>query len=867
MGRETEAEAYFRKALHAYELLDESHGQPETLDIIYSLANTLAAQHRLHEARVLYQEVLEKSEPDSLAALKVRHSLATLDSKLGDYDKAVVELGVVIAHYDKSGSIKDLQRLCSALGDLGMVYQEKGDFRAAEAAFKRALSLRRTVSKGRPSVGAAVSNLASLYSAIGDNEQALPLFREALEIHRSLLGEEHPLTATSLTNLASVLEKTGQRAEARRLLEQVLELRRKTNGDNSVEVGEALSNLGVLDLSSGDYTRALPLLKNSVEILKDGEGSDYATALGNLGSAYDGLGRYKEAEAAFKSVLSLGDPDSKYVAHNNLALLYIDAKKPEQALSQARAAGESHFDRLKEIFSFTSERQRLSFMREKNPYGLYASLGSADDLFLTALRFKGAVLDSMVEDQRLARASQDPEVGALLLELAEGKSEMLRLEHLAADDPARKGLAVLRSRHEQAETEVARRVAGIRGGRDLFAVTPAQVQAALPARTVLVEFLHHGFYLGQGKSEKRYSALVVTGDGVRLVGLGSAQEIDALVGQYRETIQGRRSATRAGRVLAKTTEVSSPAALSTSYDKLWAPVAAALPEGTESLILSPDGELNFVSFATLLGPDGRFVGESLNLSYVSSGRDLVLTSSAPASGSALVGAPEFGVPAHPDQADRIVLSPLPGTQEECSALRDVLAQRGEKPAIRLGKEATEPQLVGLPGGQVLHIATHGLFLSPKLGLENPMARSGLALTGAQTTLDAWAEGKTPDPASDGFLSASEVGVMDLRGTRLVVLSACDTGLGTAEDGEGVLGLRRGFVQSGAANLVFTLWPIDDQETARFMVDFYQALGKESPRVALSATQRAWLTRMREAEGSLTAARLAGPFVLSSRGGL
>lgn len=102
-----------------------------------------------------------------------------------------------------------------------------------------------------------------------------------------------------------------------------------------------------------------------------------------------------------------------------------------------------------------------------------------------------------------------------------------------------------------------------------------------------------------------------------------------------------------------------------------------------------------------------------------------------------------------------------------------------------------------------------------------MLRGCVALAGAQSTLDAWEQGNAPLPSNDGILSARELSRLDLRGTWLVVLSACDTGLGELRNGEGVLGLRRGFVQAGAQNLLMTLWPISDKWSVEIMKSFYE----------------------------------------------
>jgi CHAT domain-containing protein len=156
--------------------------------------------------------------------------------------------------------------------------------------------------------------------------------------------------------------------------------------------------------------------------------------------------------------------------------------------------------------------------------------------------------------------------------------------------------------------------------------------------------------------------------------------------------------------------------------------------------------------------------------------------------------------------------------------------------------------------------THSRFF------QNPMHRSGLALASAQSTLEAWKRGEAPAVDNDGILTAEDVAALDLKGTWLVTLSACDTGSGEAKAGEGVLGLRRGFLQAGALHLLMTLWPISDETTVQIMTDFYDAARKtDNPPQALAQVQRAWLVKIRKERGLPQAVRLAGPFVMSSQG--
>jgi CHAT domain-containing protein len=228
----------------------------------------------------------------------------------------------------------------------------------------------------------------------------------------------------------------------------------------------------------------------------------------------------------------------------------------------------------------------------------------------------------------------------------------------------------------------------------------------------------------------------------------------------------------------------------------------------------------------------------------------------------------------------LYLGPLLGTEAEASALEK---RGGKSVKVFLGPKATEAELRQVNSPRVLHLATHGFFLPeielgelvdplqpdreiPKGKLVNPMHRSGLALAGAQTTLEAWARGEVPPTEDDGIVTAEEVGGLKLDGTSLVVLSACDTGSGEARAGEGVMGLRRGFIQAGAQNLLMTLWPINDRATVKIMLDFYEAVDKShNEPQALAEVQRYWLVRLRKEHGLRAAVKLAGPFIMSSQG--
>ena len=315
-----------------------------------------------------------------------------------------------------------------------------------------------------------------------------------------------------------------------------------------------------------------------------------------------------------------------------------------------------------------------------------------------------------------------------------------------------------------------------------------------------------------------------------------------------------------------------------------------MPE-SEILLLSPDGELNKAPFAALIGNDGRYLIESHTISYVASGRDIlrdILDATTPATPNVdlfLVANPtyDFFDPLTAAVASgntfrkadlSLEFNPLPGTGREAKLIPPLI---GGIQTVLQDAEATELEIKSINPPNILHLATHGFFLEdntlplPSLfarsepvgdrtrgiggvkstltispatelppGVElDPMVRSGLALAGANHP------GSAPG-GNDGILTALEVSGMDLHGTELVVLSACETAIGQVNNGEGVFGLRRAFTLAGAQNLVMSLWLVDDDFTVLQMQEFYEAFGQDgSAAHSLQEAQLATIMLLRD----------------------
>ena len=538
----------------------------------------------------------------------------------------------------------------------------------------------------------------------------------------------------------------------------------------------------------------------------------------------------------------------------------------------------------------------MAYLDIFHPYSLFPFLkGTETDLAAAVLRYKGVVLDSIVEDRLLAEASQGSEDQKLVEQLNLDKRQLGQLllqpaQKLSAETNQR--IEALEGEVEKIESQLAQHVAGLGQARHALGVSLEQVQPTIPNDGALIEYLRYGHYLGKGKWEQRYGAIVLFSKGAPLwIPLGKANEIEHLVRRYGTLVRGSPQ------------EEELSANLQALYEALWAPIGQALPSQTKRIIISPDGELNFISFATLLTKDKQFLAQTYDVQYVASGRDL-LRELKPSTAKEVVlfANPDFDLAstamlAKADNGSGSIrgsekrdvedwsFESLTGTQKESDELIKKFIGWGWTPTDFTAKEATKEALLKIHSPYILHLATHGFFakedptatqpdallndrqsVTKSKFFKNPMHRSGLALAGAQTTIEAWKREEVPPVENDGILTAEDVSTLDLQGTWLVTLSACDTGSGEARAGEGVMGLRRGFIQAGAQNLLMTLWPISDEVTVQIMSDFYDAAHNSgNAPEALAEVQRKWLLKLRTEKGLAQAVNLAGPFIMSSQG--
>ena len=847
-----------------------------SLDNLASLYRAQAAYRKAEPLRVralrIREQILGPMHPDVAQSL---NNLAMLYSDQAAYGTAEPLLKRALDINEKALGPAHPE-VATNLDNLAGLYKDQGAYEKAERLRVRALEIReKMLGAAHPDVAISLSNLAAVYQDQGAYDKAEPLYARALEILEKARGANHPDVAKGLNNLAGVYKDQGAYDKAEPLYARALDIEEKALGAAHPLVAASLNNLASLYQSQGAMAEAEPLLVRALDIEDKALGPAHpmvAKILDNLASSYRAQGAYAKAEPVLLRALNI-DEKALGVTHpsvalilNNLASLYLAQGAYAKAEPLVARAADIQEDQLRRELAPLSTFRKHALMQllQTDTDGVVsmqadAMPDSSEALELaltTVLRRKGRVLDSLADNHVRLLTHLEPTLRNKYQQFTDANTRLSMLL-LAPFDPRKAanraiGISDLRAHIDDLEGTLNAASAEFRAASEV--VTPAKIQAALPPGTALVEFVsyrHVDPRKPRSGLEPRYVAYLLPWRGPpQWVSLGDAASIDAGIAAVLAAMRSDTSAD-AARI-----------ALRHLDTLVLAPIRGRLTDITQ-VILSPDGNLNLVPFEALIDAQGRYAMENWLVSYVGSGRDLLQMAArrAPRSPATIVAAPDYGPPRSPTCEGRDSFCPLAGAVAEAAELRAYL------PGARMvtGKQATKSFLAATVGPAVLHIATHGFFMRdgapaspaataltsfatrglyvegagfssfavPKPGFDdsmNALDRAGLALARANTH-------------PDGIVTARELAGYDWWGTQLVVLSACETGVGAVASGEGVYGMRRALVLAGAEAHVVSLWNVDDASTQQLMRDFYNELARGTGRA--EALRRAKLRLLRQ----------------------
>jgi len=837
---------------------------PDFASNFYQMGLLYRAQGRYDEAERLCKRALAITErqlgpehPEVAAALI---NLMGVYRDQGKYDEVEPLFKRAIAIYEKALG-DEHPDVAESLIDLADLYHLQGRYAEAEPLFRRALKIyEKVLGLEHPMVAYCLNSLASLNQAQGKFDEAESLFKRAIAITEKASGSEYR-NVNLLNNLAVLYLVERRFGEAEPLLKRSLAILEKTFGPENPKTATTLRNLATLYVNQGRIGEAEPLFKRALAIWEKAFGlehPDVALSLNNMAMLYFAQGKYAEVEALLKRATTimektLGLEHSNYaLGLNNLSVLSLakgDIAAAIEYLSRSTNARERDFNRNQAGQSESNKLRYLSLSAGELHQAISLHTQSAPDnlqarrLALTVLlRRKSISLDVMANSFGNLRRHMDSQARVLLDNFTEASA---RLATLILTGPGKLSVSQYRGEVDRLEKLVDDLQGEISARSEQFrsqfqSVTIQSVQSALPPGTVLIEF---GYYYPFDSNANRvggprYVAYVLKNQGEpEWVDLGNAETLDAAVDALRRAL--RNPARDDVKQLARVVD-----------ERLMQPVRKLLGQ-TQRLFISPDGVLNLMPFEALVDEQSQYLVERFAITYLTSGRDLLRlpTHAENQQTPVIIANPDFdddGSLSGKQTAqafEKLVDSqrnaalagayfkPLPATAQEAKAIEAILS--GAKVLTR--SQATEFAVKQVQSPNILHIATHGFFLAdqkseisdirdlvqlsatpspPIKTSENPLYRSGLALAGAN---------KRKSGNEDGILTALEALGLDLWGTKLVVLSACNTGVGEVKNSEGVYGLRRALTLAGAETQLISLWAVSDAATRDLMVDYYKGL--------------------------------------------
>ncbi len=816
MSQYNKAEFYYTEAKQIREkVLGKSHpdyaASCTNLGILYMNTGQYTKAEKIYlEAKQLLENTSGKEHPNYAATCL---NLANLYNKTGQYQKAEPLYFEVKDIREKAAGNEhpDYAMVCH---NLGILYWNMGQYEKAEALYLEAKEIYKKIPvKGKANYAQTCNNLASLYEDMRKYEMAESLYLESRQILEGVWGKEHAEYGASCNNLANLYVKMKLYEKAKPLYLEALQIREKVLGKQNSDFAQSCNGLGSLYAYTGEYEKAISLLLEAKEIREK-----------TLGKAH---------------------PD--YIETCiNLANLYFKLKEAEKANELYSEAYQSQSIALKKIFQFTSEAEQQSYLKKianfQNYFLSFTSVypnSDANFMYDVSLSNRNTILSSSKQLRKVVYNLSDT--------ISKNKyNNWINLREQLAfwySKPVAEQPDYIKDLEEQSNTlekELTRISSAFQQEQQQGDVTWKTIQQNLKLDEAAIEFAKFHFYNGSRWTDSTYYiALLLTKQAEpKLIPLFENNQFT----NYK-TVTAFYTRTKG---------------INIAYNLIWKPIEKHL-SGITKIYFAPAGLLYHISLQALPVNNTETLSDKYQLIQLNTTASIANQSENFINASDkiyLYGGIQYDVDSVTLKKEAVAYSRndenksffpndltrgggssewqyLPNTEKEINEIKNLGRQKNYSVTVSSGTAVTEESIKTLNGNvspAVLHIATHGFFFpNPKeekkesnFGTvfrqsDNPLFRSGLLFAGANY---AW-KGQPIKGVEDGILTAYEISNLYLPNTKLVVLSACETGLGEIEGNEGVYGLQRAFKIAGVENLIMSLWKVPDKETSEFMQAFYK----------------------------------------------
>ncbi|MEM6644341.1 MAG: CHAT domain-containing protein [Bacteroidota bacterium] len=737
--------------------------------------------------RELMKAIELAEETSELQYLIAIDRLSTLKMEQGEYSDSENYLLYNLKQKEEKYANDRILAL-ETLNGLSILYHRLNDLESADQYMNQALEMAENIRSARPYL---INNLGTIYMKKGALDKAEECFQQSTSEFKTLFGVTNPDYASALSNLANIYKQQGRLSEALNIYTHVLDLDQVIFGDQHQQYATSLNNVALTYMELGNASIAGRLLKQASVIRKKALGEYHPSYIKNL---------------------------------NDLGVYYLTEKDTISAMDQFNKALRLEIKHMQDIFPVLTDRQRQLYFDDAR-YSIerfnslafsdtYVNSTYAQDAFNHFINTKGILFYASEKMRRMIESSNDRQVQRLYDTWKDKKYDLAQAYLLTQEERVSRKISIpeLENECSQIEKSLAQRVSVFSEENQVSYHTWPEISKKLESDEATVDIISFRNYsvnftdstFNQGfEDQYNYIAWIIKADSI-LVPVKLSQSLDLEKGfaRYRNALRYN--------VLDKT-----------SFSLFWKPIDAAI--GTcKEIKFAPDGIYHKMNPAVYYDPErSTFIADLYNITNVTSAKDLLYYEEKDLNTEARI----FGNPDFSALELDFSLNQLPGAEREASAITDILDVRKWRTDTYYYSDATEERIKRLANPGILHLATHGYF-DDDPDHKNPLNSSGIFLSKGSSN-------------EDGRLTAYEAMNLTLDKTNAVVLAACETGLGTVQNGEGVFGLQRALLVAGSQNVILSLVKIDDQAAMNFMRLFYQTLleVKDPGRAFFSAREK------------------------------
>ena len=807
--------------------LEKARGMLDVGEVLYAKGHYKKAAVTFLGAKLKYEDLDKTNDANYF---KIISNIGLLYATMGRYTQAE-EYTLEALNKRTAAFGKDHSSVGASLNNLAVLQKETGRYNEAEIKTKEAIGiLKNSFGEQSIPVAIALNNGAMLYQAIGRYDEAEKVMNNVIAISSSIQNEKSVNHQKFLTNQALLFQEMGKYEQAESMFKELIQLRQRFMGTNHPDYAHMLSNLAALYVEMEKYDQVEDLLKEAIRIYRDNFGaehSQFASAISYLGNFYRHQQRYSEAKPLLIKASEirshvLGENHPEYAqSKEDLAILYWKIGEYNQAEVLYKEALSKSFSFINSYFPPMSEAEKTKYWDKLRPrferfYGFVAEAyksnpGLLGDLYDSHIGTKGLLLNSTSKIKDKILNSGDQELINKYLAWLDQKEMLARYYSYSQEELEDRevNLDSLESAANANEKQLSQQSDLFNEGYSLKSVSYQSVAAMLKPDEIVLEIIKVRKFSNNLTDDSSYIILALTSNSqlpeIQIIDNGTQLE-ERYFRYYYNAIHQK-------------------IVDEYSYDQFWTGIAP-LVGNKKHIYLSVDGIYTQINLNTLRNASGKYIIDDFDLTLIGNSKELVedKSTSNKSNKAYLIGNPDFGGE---------LIKTLPGTKKEIENISKILTSKSVKAVTLTNSEATEQNLKAVDNPRILHIATHGYFLkdsqmkkgkvfgiSSESARDNPLLRSGLMLTGAGDVLDQDKNSASMESSNNGILTAYEAMNLSIEGTDLVVMSACETGVGDVKAGEGVYGLQRSFLAAGANSMIMSLWKVDDTATQELMTKFY-----------------------------------------------